>query len=614
MVNPIESLKKIKTSLDQIPTKYRLLTSLGFLVALLVALPITISGLMTGNFELRKRAASGEVTPTPPVVEQKTLVIMFNFQDQPDNKPFSKEEVDSAFFSGTRSLNSYYKEVSFNQLGFTGTIVGWYTIPYNTTCSWDENMRQILLNKVEADGININDYLHLIYLKPYVDGCSSTASLGGNPSEMYLVGTLNLSTLIHEMGHNLSLGYAASLNCGSKAIDSYANCQVGYYGDVSSPQGMGTESFHHNAFHKLYLNWIPPSRIQEVTMSGDYTIYPIETAGSGIQVLKIRKPDTNEYYFLEYRQPIGFDLNLSYNVTSGALLHVGFLTDRLLSSYCELIHCSKQEINTYLIDTHPESIYGFEDAAFKDGTTFYDEANHISINQINHDQNSVTVSINLSLVPTPTSTPTPVCKTGLNLFSVYNLCSGGFRNARYMCYDRFSEILGDPTSCKSSDVWRKIAEEACRGHSSCPSPTPTPTPIPCTPEGKTMPVYPGYECCSGLVAISTIKPDQYGKCPLQPPLGASVCTKCGNKICGLGENKCNCPNDCLGPTPTPIPTIIPTPIPTVRPTPPPPRKCPGTCLPNFICRLLRGRCISSFTCPSFRGFSRCCCLLGIIRR
>jgi len=145
----------------------------------------------------------------------------------------------------------------------------------------------------------------------------------------------------------------------------------------------------------------------------------------------------------------------------------------------------------------------------------------------------------------------------------------------------------------------------------CPTPTgvqitPTPTPT-CTPEGKSMPVYPGYQCCSGLTAISTAKLDASGNCPTNPPIGASVCAKCGNKICGPGENKCNCPQDCLLSVPTI--TLIPTLTPTPKPTPVPPRKCPGTCLPNFLCRLLRGKCASGYTCPSSRSiFSNCCCL------
>ena len=211
--------------------------------------------------------------------------------------------------------------------------------------------------------------------------------------------------------------------------------------------------------------------------------------------------------------------------------------------------------------------------------------------------------------PTPTPMPTPICKIGVNFFSVYNSCPDGFRNARYMCYDGVKGILGDPTSCESSEVWRKMADAACKGHSSCPSPTATPTPIACIIEGKTMPVYPGYQCCSGLTAISTAKLDASGNCPTNPPIGASVCAKCGDKICGSGENKCNCPGDCFSPKPTPSPTVKPTPTPTAKPTPVPPRKCPGTCLPNFICRLLGGKCTSGYTCPSSRGiFSNCCCL------
>lgn len=79
--------------------------------------------------------------------------------------------------------------------------------------------------------------------------------------------------------------------------------------------------------------------------------------------------------------------------------------------------------------------------------------------------------------------------------------------------------------------------------------------IVCVPEGQTMPVYPGYQCCPGLAAISTATPDANGNCPTHPLLGASICTKCGNGSCGPGENKCNCPEDCL-----PTPTVAPAPL------------------------------------------------------
>jgi len=54
-------------------------------------------------------------------------------------------------------------------------------------------------------------------------------------------------------------------------------------------------------------------------------------------------------------------------------------------------------------------------------------------------------------------------------------------------------------------------------------------------------------CCSGLLAIApTLVPDN-GVCPKEPlpDYGTQfLCIKCGDGICGIKENKCNCPEDC----------------------------------------------------------------------
>jgi fibro-slime domain-containing protein len=69
----------------------------------------------------------------------------------------------------------------------------------------------------------------------------------------------------------------------------------------------------------------------------------------------------------------------------------------------------------------------------------------------------------------------------------------------------------------------------------------------CIPEGESGAVVPGSTCCAGLTPIGTSAPDQSGNCPEIPPVGAFICTMCGNGICGPGENKCNCPQDCVEP-------------------------------------------------------------------
>ncbi|MDD3647312.1 MAG: hypothetical protein PHS44_02315 [Candidatus Dojkabacteria bacterium] len=68
--------------------------------------------------------------------------------------------------------------------------------------------------------------------------------------------------------------------------------------------------------------------------------------------------------------------------------------------------------------------------------------------------------------------------------------------------------------------------------------------VQCTAEGYSYAVVPDYlPCCSGLTPISCDKPGTDGICSLAC-VGSMTCSKCGNGVCGLGENKCNCPEDC----------------------------------------------------------------------
>jgi hypothetical protein len=68
---------------------------------------------------------------------------------------------------------------------------------------------------------------------------------------------------------------------------------------------------------------------------------------------------------------------------------------------------------------------------------------------------------------------------------------------------------------------------------------------PCISEGGSGAVVPNTpSCCPGLVSIGCDRPDASGYCPTHMCAGAFFCTKCGDGICGLGENKCNCPKDC----------------------------------------------------------------------
>lgn len=63
----------------------------------------------------------------------------------------------------------------------------------------------------------------------------------------------------------------------------------------------------------------------------------------------------------------------------------------------------------------------------------------------------------------------------------------------------------------------------------------------CAVEGETISPPKGEYCCEGLTPLSImIVPS------CAAPITPRICTYCGNHICGLGENYCNCPQDCLG--------------------------------------------------------------------
>lgn len=68
----------------------------------------------------------------------------------------------------------------------------------------------------------------------------------------------------------------------------------------------------------------------------------------------------------------------------------------------------------------------------------------------------------------------------------------------------------------------------------------------CVQEGEKIDLMSGseLECCEGLKGVADLYFDEtIGKCQVGGD-ELSVCVKCGDSVCGIGENKCNCPEDC----------------------------------------------------------------------
>ncbi len=343
--------------------------------------------------------------------DQHTLMIMINFQDN-TSQPFTANYVSDFMFNSATSTNAYYKEVSFNQTSFSGDVVGWYTIPYSSTLCNQGVYANAALEAAQAAGVNLANYTRFGYVLPpqICNGMATSVYATFNNSSGALVSPWFLSDIstnfIHEFGHNLGLGHASAYSCAnnSKSIDSPSNCISVEYGDNTDVMSSGddySKLCHFNAPHKVQLGFIPSSRVQTVIANGTYTIAPEEIAATGIQVLKIAKPDTNQFYYVGYRQPVGFDVQLTCHwldsFYNGAAVYIDSGTTKLL-------------------DMVPSGTNSFYDAPLSDGQVFTDAINGITITQLSHSSSGVTVLISFgpgSCVPaSPTISLSPSSQSG----------------------------------------------------------------------------------------------------------------------------------------------------------------------------------------------------------
>ena len=331
------------------------------------------------------------------VSNANVAVILLKFTDTV-TEPFTATDVSQNVFGGTTSTEKYHEENSINQLAFSGDVHGWYSVDFNSTdgCNyfgWAGAADQAAIN----EGVDLSSYSQKFYVFPQAPGCPGIAWAYINGTQSWANGSIDSRIFGHELGHNFGAHHANTLSCGTKSIDAPQNCVSEEYGDWYDVMGnfwyAEGNSYHFNAAHKASVGWIPTSKIQTVSTDGTYQVYSGETTQTGPQILKIRRNDTGEYYYISFRENVGFDTNLPQAISTGANIHLW--TEDNLSQ-------------TFLLDMTPGSASGFSDSALLDGQEFYDQINLISVKQLSHSVNSSTLQIKFNAIPTPTPTPVEI--------------------------------------------------------------------------------------------------------------------------------------------------------------------------------------------------------------
>jgi hypothetical protein len=358
---------------------------------------VQVTAKSTSSGSSGSTTTSSSNSSTQAKVSKKVAIILVNFQDD-KSKPFTASQVESVAFTHSNSASAYFKDASFGQLEIigknkkTGDVYDWVTVPFNRptkssdrycidTSSISNAANQILT----AQGKNMTGYdIMTYYMDKMPCGWVGLGYVGGTPAFSWIfvnkggVGS-SLGTLVHEWGHNIGFYHASSYTCKENgalvSISKNSNCSMAEYGDPFNVMGNVAGLKHFSAFNKgqtgninFAPNWLASSNVQTVDLAKNpdstYTIYPISKSVKGVQSLRIPRT-TNEYYYLEYRQPSGYD-NFASNHPA-----VNGISIRIGPDY-------NTALQTRLIDTNT-STSTFDDAPLATGKTFTDSIYGISI-------------------------------------------------------------------------------------------------------------------------------------------------------------------------------------------------------------------------------------------
>lgn len=334
--------------------------------------------------------------------EIRTAVILVNFNDKM-TQPITATSAHDLVFG---TVSDYFWEASYQKTFLAGDTFGWFTIPVsssncNRSIIAEEGKRSAI-----AAGANLAQYTHIIYMFPTNTGCSWSGVAGTAASgekQVFINNSFSTYVVAHELGHTFGLLHSDALDCDTHALG--AICQQRSAGDGAD--GMGSRSAHFNAFQKEQIGWLGATGTPAITTvgsSGRYVIEPMSVEGKGaskaLKILKDTDPVTGQktWYYVEYRQPVGFDGGLAAvgNLSKGVIVRTGTLG-------------AANYPTSLLLDMTPgsdntSSISDLRDAALLVGQRYEDTVANVAITLVSADTTGAVVDVSIDA-----GTPVPTC-------------------------------------------------------------------------------------------------------------------------------------------------------------------------------------------------------------
>jgi hypothetical protein len=232
------------------------------------------------------------------------------------------------------SVRKYFREVSYGRQDIEGEVFGPFDYAMNGCDTF--GLTNTIGPQIPGE---FDHYLWYIGSRTQACGWAGAASVGtpDNPSrDTWYNAAFGCVVLVQEPGHNLGGQHSSHLDCGDEIFVDVPDGQCAHdeYGDPFDPLGGGCD--HTNAYQKAYQEWLLDCNGVRANSTGRFTLFPLEKACNGAQVLQVPMPrarpfsraggggtptvESLEYYYLELRTQRGFDSDMPALPT--VLVHV----------------------------------------------------------------------------------------------------------------------------------------------------------------------------------------------------------------------------------------------------------------------------------------------------
>lgn len=368
--------------------------------------PVTVRGYQLDNEVLAaSHQTDGRADAASPCLttgEQRSAVVLVKFPSSPAPAQ-TVDQIRNDFFSSTgESLNTYWREVSYDRAWAAGDVFGWYTLSENYTCDQTEAILNAAIAQIDPI-TDLREYKRIFILFTLPANCpwSGLGTVGCRNVTSPRFGQLPASVVwqavengwglaAHEGGHSLGILHAnlrafpgTPLGAPGVAGD------IQYMGDTSSVMGAVGYFGHYSARHKLALGWLDAaSQITNVEGEGTFQLSPIAAAGPGLKALRVRRsPAIDAWIWIEYRKAgTLYDRDLLPAFYDSALIH-----------YEDSQNAGSGAFDTHLLDFAPGTGSSrwadFQDAPLRVGGRWSDANGDLTIEALSADAAGLTVRV-----------------------------------------------------------------------------------------------------------------------------------------------------------------------------------------------------------------------------